>query len=340
MYKNNKCAWIKSDIWEKWLTFHDKDFCIQNKKVLLIVDNARSYSEPKMPASSDDNRDQRSEDNKLGSKYENSKNFISEGSENNEIPNSESDKDSQSNFQSRGRTRGRTRGSTRGSTRRRTHGRTHKRTRRRPCGRARTILSHNKQNSTSSKFKLTNIKLYYLPPNTTVHLQPLDAGIIRLFKSKYKNLYCKHVLNQFESNINLEDEVEMEITNQESKSDFLDDEVAEIIIDLSSSDDPKASNIAQIMERYVQIVEEPVAMEGMLNDKEIITIVQANENEQEQESDDDKEPSSPPVIAKEVYNAIQTILQYEEQTNSESNLELAELEFLRKLNNNYRRAYK
>ncbi|CAG8599072.1 1667_t:CDS:2 [Gigaspora rosea] len=125
----------------------------------------------------------------------------------------------------------------------------------------------------------------------------------------------------------------MEITNQESESDFLDDE---IIVDLSSSDDSKASNIAQIMERYIQIVDEPVATEGMLNDEEIITMVQAEENEQEQESDDDEEPPPLPVIAKEVYNAIQTVLRYEEQTNSESNLELAELEFLRKLNNNYR----
>jgi len=135
-------------------------------------------------------------------------------------------------------------------------------------------------------------------------------------------------------------EIEMEITNQESEGDFLDDEVAEIIVDLSSSDNPEASEIAQSMERYIQIINEPVATEGMLNNEEIITMVQAKENEQEQESDnDDEKPPPPSVIAKEVYNAIQTVLRYEEQTNSESNLELAELEFLQKLNNNYRRVY-
>ncbi|CAG8854237.1 41936_t:CDS:1, partial [Gigaspora margarita] len=128
-------------------------------------------------------------------------------------------------------------------------------------------------------------------------------------------------------------EKEMEITNQESEDDFLDDEVAEIIVDLSLSDDPEASNIAQTIERYVQIVNEPIAIEGMLDDKEIITMVQAEENEQE--SDDDEKPPSFPITAKEVYSAIQTVLRYEEQTNSESNLELAELKFLRKLNNNY-----
>ncbi|CAG8560440.1 10556_t:CDS:1 [Dentiscutata heterogama] len=100
----------------------------------------------------------------------------------------------------------------------------------------------------------------------------------------------------------------MEITNQESESDFLDDEVAEIIVDLSSSDNSEASEIAQSIERYIQIINEPVATEGMLNDEEIITMVQAEENEQEQESDDDEEPPPPPVTAKEVYNAIYTVL--------------------------------
>ena len=31
----------------------------------------------------------------------------------------------------------------------------------------------------------SNVELYYLPPNTTAHLQPLDAGIINSFKAKY-----------------------------------------------------------------------------------------------------------------------------------------------------------
>jgi len=204
MYENNERAWMKSDIWEKWLTFHDKGFRIQNKKVLLIVDNARSHSEPEMPASSDDNRDQRPEDNVLGSKDENGENFISESSKNDEISNSEGNEDDNSNTQPHERARGRTHI--------RTHRSTHRSIRRRTRGRPRTNLneraskkSHKEQNNTPSKFKLTNIKLHYLPPNTTAHLQPLDAGIIRSFKSKYKNLYCKHVLNQFESNIDLEE---------------------------------------------------------------------------------------------------------------------------------------
>ncbi|CAG8533187.1 4867_t:CDS:2 [Racocetra fulgida] len=129
-----------------------------------------------------------------------------------------------------------------------------------------------------------------------------------------------------------EDQQFLEYEDQRSEDDFFlnkDNEVAEIISDLLLNNDSEASKIAQTMERYIQIIDEPIATEG------------AKENNQEQESDDDdKEPPPPPVTAKEVHNAIQTILHYEEQTNSELNLEPNELEFLRKLNNNYRHAHK
>jgi len=36
--------------------------------------------------------------------------------------------------------------------------------------------------SVSNPELLTNITIHYLPPNTTVHLQPADAGIINSFK--------------------------------------------------------------------------------------------------------------------------------------------------------------
>ncbi|XP_046542945.1 tigger transposable element-derived protein 6-like [Haliotis rubra] len=38
---------------------------------------------------------------------------------------------------------------------------------------------------------LTNVKLHYLPPNTTSHIQPLDAGIIKNFKLLYKKQQMK-----------------------------------------------------------------------------------------------------------------------------------------------------
>ena len=36
--------------------------------------------------------------------------------------------------------------------------------------------------TTENSLLLTNVTVHYLPPNTTAHLQPADAGIINSFK--------------------------------------------------------------------------------------------------------------------------------------------------------------
>ncbi|CAG8783180.1 3141_t:CDS:2, partial [Dentiscutata erythropus] len=127
-------------------------------------------------------------------------------------------------------------------------------------------------------------------------------------------------------------ETEMEFEYQESENNLDDDKLAEIIVDLSYSDDAEAFKVAQAIERYIQIINKPIATEGLLEDNEIIAMVQAEENDQQQESDDDdEEPPPPPVTTTKIHNAIKTVLRYEEQINSESNLELEELEFLQKI---------
>ena len=101
VYKYNSKAWMRRDIWESWLSHLNTVFKIQNRQVLLLVDNAPS---------------------------------------------------------------------------------------------------HNASNDS----QLSNIVVQYLPPNTTSCIQPLDAGIIRSFKSKYKRHYCRRVLEQVENNIDPE----------------------------------------------------------------------------------------------------------------------------------------
>ena len=46
----------------------------------------------------------------------------------------------------------------------------------------------------------SNIKVVFLPKNTTSRLQPLDAGIIRNFKVKYRKRLLKCVISRIDDN--------------------------------------------------------------------------------------------------------------------------------------------
>jgi hypothetical protein len=48
--------------------------------------------------------------------------------------------------------------------------------------------------SHSDSLKLSNVTLRFLPPNTTSKLQPLELGIIRAFKARYRKHMLKHLI--------------------------------------------------------------------------------------------------------------------------------------------------
>ncbi|CAJ0826200.1 6397_t:CDS:2 [Entrophospora sp. SA101] len=60
-------------------------------------------------------------------------------------------------------------------------------------------ISGYKKGRKTPNINLTNIRLIYIPSNTTAHLQPMDAGIIHSFKAKYKHEYCKYLIRHFDN---------------------------------------------------------------------------------------------------------------------------------------------
>ena len=46
--------------------------------------------------------------------------------------------------------------------------------------------------------KYSNIKVVFLPPNTTLKLQPLDLGIIRNFKAHYRKLFMRYIITKID----------------------------------------------------------------------------------------------------------------------------------------------
>jgi len=54
----------------------------------------------------------------------------------------------------------------------------------------------------SSDVKLTNVKLVFMPPNTTSLIQPLDQGIIANFKQHYRSSVLRHLMGVMKTSDN------------------------------------------------------------------------------------------------------------------------------------------
>ena len=142
VYRANKKAWMRSDIFIEWLNHLDYYFRTIDQKVLLLIDNAGSHFNPKRLEQDDDDE--------------------------NEIDDNDFDSEQESSQRSNQRNNKK---------------KSQKRVKKKP------------------DITLTNIELIYLSLNTTAHLQPMDAGIIHSFKSKYKREFCNHIIHQFDAGI-------------------------------------------------------------------------------------------------------------------------------------------
>ena len=185
------------------------------------------------------------------------------------------------------------------------------------------------QQGNSDVLNLTHVEVAFLPPNTTSHLQPLDAGVIKSFKAHYKRNYCRHILKLFEEGkdinkekVNIKEAVDyladawenvssdtifncwvktgiLPSTNDNDianatqiQQDILDNEVADtnqFIEDLgAASDKPLAASLADALNDFCDLKEE-ILTEDVLNENDIIKLIQEEMNEEKDNSDDSED---------------------------------------------------
>lgn len=178
---------------------------------------------------------------------------------------------------------------------------------------------------------LSNVTLQFLPPNTTSHIQPMDAGIIRNFKLYYRKHHVRHLVRcvdeEKECVINIREAIAyisdawnsvkpQTIANcwrhtglvpgeaEESQTEDFTTEIAALTAQLPIEHPMSVSEFVAVD------ASEPTAEE--LSDNEIIALAtNAPEATSDDESDDETPP--PPISLKQCQTALDQALQFLEE---------------------------
>lgn len=185
--------------------------------------------------------------------------------------------------------------------------------------------------------KMENVKIEFLPPNTTSKLQPLDQGIIQSFKVKYRHHMVKKMLSEMEdgispSSVNVLQAMRMAdkawsnvssttIINSFRKAGFIKDQESSQKISIANYTDNCTENdwnrLTGIMKldnvefNDFVVVDDAITVCGQWDDNDIIAETKAScEVEEEEEKIGDLSEN---VTNKQALSALHTLRRYVER---------------------------
>ena len=201
------------------------------------------------------------------------------------------------------------------------------------------LLLDNAASHTQGDLELTNVTLEFLTPNTTSHLQPMDAGKIQNFKVHYKKMLTRHYIDT------IDEGKELECLNLKQAIYFVRDAWKEVkletiahcfahtnILPIPQHQSTLSSTTSQVsgqsddveeLESLLQLYpnEHLTASEYLtlyddletgdhLSDEQIIQIVQPADGDGDDDDDDgnDDVPKLPPVSLSEAKKALESAL--------------------------------
>ena len=181
------------------------------------------------------------------------------------------------------------------------------------------------------------------PPNTTAVTQPMDQGVIRSLKAKYRSRLIKLIIKAIDSNkdipkinvldamklltLSWDDVIENTVQNCFTKARISNDDQLRAQNDLddpfielrSSIEELKERNSEEFLddispEEFTNLDDSVVATEPVLTDELIIEMVRKGEDEDVESDDDDESANADVSIEKpgtvEVRNAVETLMNF------------------------------
>jgi len=204
------------------------------------------------------------------------------------------------------------------------------------------LLDNAPSHPSADSYNASNVRIHFLPPNTTAFLQPMDAGIIRTFKAHYRKLFIRHIIQQYDTGIsaNVASKLDIkqaidyiaeameQVTSVTIRNCWARTKILPIDDNLANEDhtEDTEQELVNLIERlgvsnpmsadsYLTIPGEKITEEILLDERQIATELEMQESNAAVNESSDSEQEELPVTYSEALAGFQIALRYLQQQN-------------------------